>query len=672
MHSGVRLRQGHGDATPKESADDLATDLLPRHVPALSSCVTVWAGSASLAITVTDTSGRPVSGASVAGALLSDGVVTVSATTNAAGQAWLVDLPSQESLEVSVASPGYRTVVRQLAANAGAAAFALDVDNNDFHQGLVGWTTSSPRVGIVDHAEASVPFVPCPDCAPRYYSVQGSALLAQDGLLETALAAASTGDQDIVVDTKNQWTPQTVTRRFVVDAAATAVSVRYRFQTAEFTYNDSFTVTVTNLRTGFPVRDSQTIALLSGLFDANRATPWRTLTLPVSGGDPVEVALTVANAVDNAYVSALYADIVVEDAPKISDATLFDLIYQDDQYAAKRQLKPLSGLSVSQHNYYGSTKIHGTLRLSGPPDDWATSISVDVLENHVVKASGQYLSADAASTLLYRPFGANGLTFGLTGLGQEMVATPVLLEIPSADLGNTVDQDHNGQMEIRFRMHTAKGADIPQVVRKTVPKMVLYRNNNRFDERDADRCLGLTAPLRDEDKWKAPEFPCGGDDWLLPTVRTWAAAVPGVEWNDFSNMHAGSFPYHKGHTAGDIGDGRFPGYAVMDAAAAETMLRFFDVYGKQIIRAYVTFAVQRNAQGRIVKEYQRAELDTLPQGVLPYWDAIRSVRLKDGRCARDVIRTIDGHGGHFDWQIDPSKPVPPANAVRGVCLPGER
>ena len=138
---------------------------------------------------------------------------------------------------------------------------------------------------------------------------------------------------------------------------------------------------------------------------------------------------------------------------------LFDLIYPNDPYPTFRQQKDLQMLSVSAHPFYnGITKVHGTMRVTGPSADWITSVQVDVLEGGVVKASGPWLSSTAASTLLGHPFG-DGISLGLDAFGTPVAATPVLLEIPSTALGGGVLQTTDGTVSLRIRIHTFAGID---------------------------------------------------------------------------------------------------------------------------------------------------------------------------------------------------------------------
>lgn len=144
----------------------------------------------------------------------------------------------------------------------------------------------------------------------------------------------------------------TATRQFYAAPGATQVSARYRFQTTELTfgwrYNDWYRVVIRNLRTGEQRTDYQTVGSLLAYFDANQATPWFTLTMPVAQpGDRLEVSVTVANVIDNAFPSAMYLDFVQERTHEISNVRFRDLITPNDTYAAHREDKPLTRLSAS-------------------------------------------------------------------------------------------------------------------------------------------------------------------------------------------------------------------------------------------------------------------------------------------------------------------------------------
>lgn len=270
------------------------------------------------------------------------------------------------------------------------------------------------------------------------------------------------------------------------------------------------------------------------------------------------------------------------------------------------------------------------------------------------------------------PFGDQGVRAGFAADGSPLAAAPLLFEIPSSALGGSINQVENKVVTLQIRETTTNGDAIgPEPIALRLPKVVRYTHTNRFGIRDIGDCTGLLDETRDDRKWRDRPFPCGGDDWALPKVKTWAERVAGVNWNDFSNMNAGSFPYHRWHNRGDTIDGQFGGYDDMDAGGAQRMIDYLNTYGLQIERAYVSFALRLDTLGRIIRPHGAVPLRDLldpqktPATKYPYWDAIRSVRLKDGRRARDVIRNIVGHHVHFDWLIRPERPLP--TGTDGTC-----
>lgn len=118
-----------------------------------------------------------------------------------------------------------------------------------------------------------------------------------------------------------------MTRRFRVAPGTTDVSVRYRFQSDEHRIgqitgsyaNDWYEVLVRTIGAGGQAWDGQTVASRWSQFDGNHATPWYTLRLPVTvPGDTVEVTLTAPDAVDNACLGWLFADVVQETVHEIT------------------------------------------------------------------------------------------------------------------------------------------------------------------------------------------------------------------------------------------------------------------------------------------------------------------------------------------------------------------
>jgi hypothetical protein len=222
----------------QDGRNDLELEALDTNGLLVYDARTVWAGTRTILVTVYDPWGYGIQGATVTASLDADGHVQVTGTTNPWGQVSLAHLPVNEVVTLSASAPSYRPWSFPLAGAATSAWFALDLDNNDFSQGLDGWETSSPRAGVDLHSESSQPLVLCPDCAIRggveAAYVSGPSAEQQPTAAERPAGGQTMmllggGDWDLVVDTKNLFGPQTVTRQFYAAAGATSASVRYRF-----------------------------------------------------------------------------------------------------------------------------------------------------------------------------------------------------------------------------------------------------------------------------------------------------------------------------------------------------------------------------------------------------------------------------------------------------------
>ena len=218
------------------------------------------------------------------------------------------NLPWSNPVELRADVNGYQSQTLWTAPNVTSAWFHLDVANNDFSEGLYGWTvTNTALVSTVYHSETSVPWVPCPTCLPRgpasgdegnrasTTSLPGyigtnhaSAKLA--GSANRSNTAAVTPDAgsdiDMIVENRDSSWPVTSTRPFVIVPGTKEISVRYRFQSFEpqmrNPQNDWFLVKLQSTQTGQYIQDYQTVGSLWFQLDANGATPWKTIALPIS------------------------------------------------------------------------------------------------------------------------------------------------------------------------------------------------------------------------------------------------------------------------------------------------------------------------------------------------------------------------------------------------------
>lgn len=307
--------------------------------------------------------------------------------------------------------------------------------------------------------------------------------------------------------------------------------------------------------------------------------------------------------------------------------------------------------------------MHGTITVTGPPTDSLVRLWVEVVENGVVRATGELARVGVSQvrdTLLNRQFGTAGVSV-LEGAGGT---TPALFEIPANQLANLNQtlQDEQINLRLQVRAQFASGVQIlPFVYEMRFGRVVQYTQTNpqrRFGTRDLADCEGLSpaaAMLRNR-----PTFPCGGDSWLNPRMKIWADRVTvvtgsggdvNVRWNDFSNMHAGFFPIDADHRDGNQADGIFAGYVNMDAAAAEKMIDFLRRYGREVTRVFVGYNTVEVNGRPCARAVPVADTDNSN----PFWNVIRaSAALPNGVIPRNVIRNASGHCDHFDVRINPS------------------
>jgi|GEM_PF-6405107 len=264
--------------------------------------------------------------------------------------------------------------------------------------------------------------------------------------------------------------------------------------------------------------------------------------------------------------------------------------------------EPLRYLSTDEHPYFdGNTLVDAGIVVTGNPSESITAIALEVLEDGIVIATGELISEAS-----WPAFG-NDRTLRL---GTDSLR----FAIPSSQFAG-IDRTTDSTLAMRIRATTSTGAELTYDAGE-VGKLVLYRGENRYEDRDEAR---------------------GGDDWLTPS----ALAVleyfgDAVVIGDISDMNGGPFPPHVTHQAGVDIDAWFWGYNELDAATAETLIGHLNdpVYGSWIELVYVT--------------YEQNDSD-------PLWLAIRDVTLDDGRLARDVIQPYPDHDTHFHWRIVPTE-----------------
>jgi hypothetical protein len=335
------------------------------------------------------------------------------------------------------------------------------------------------------------------------------------------------------------------------------------------------------------------VALIAGLATAASGSPPATAARSV----PAHPATAIHSVEPGAAGSGVLA------APKVT-ITSFELRDIDNQY--------LSFLSASGSNPYygGNTRIRGSIVIRCPAGDALTSVKLQVRQNHRAVASA---SLDrAAARLLLVPCGSRGRI--------AIAKSRLLFLLPKAEAAR-VHASKDMTVGLRVVVKTRRGRS---AYRDWNPVILLtrYTGTNRYGQRDGTVCLDLDG--------KPTTYQCGGDDWVLPSVRPVLAHYTGISWNDISNMNGGVFPYHMNHAAGFDADGWFPGYNARDAATARTIIGQLNdaAYGSRIEHVYATFS------------YFGA-----------FWDVIKDVTLDDGRRASDVIASVPGHETHFHWVV---------------------
>ena len=556
--------------------------------------IELWDGQNDVRGYVRDDSGVPVAGAAVIASIGDDQRFNAAVVTGSDGSYYLRNFPARTTLVhvtgptgnpgITSGIPGYPfsdVILRPF-------GVPVATPNLDFQEGTAGWAASEGAIlTLTPHVENPGPATQAD--VQRNTPPQGA-----DPNSSYEAAALTLNPYDLVLKTQGQGT-RTATHIFNPLARARSVRIRYRFQTEEFPryygtkFNDSFGVT---LRT-----QGGKVALTSGTlngmpraaFDGSRSTAWRDLVIPLSAnGESVEISLSVANVADSACQSQIVVDIVDTSPLIISSAALFDI-----------DRTPLQFLSASEHAYFsGQTRVHASFTIQGPADERLTSLTLHVLQDGVIKATGRLLAS--LESVVYRKFDGQPIVLE----GPQMA-----FEISAVELVNIGSQT-DGELAL---------------------KLVAVTNTQEKTEYD----LGQT-PLLSRwsgiDRYGKRDFNRGGDDWALPSTNNVCSAVQ-VTWGDFSNMNGGSFaPDHITHRSGTDVDGWFVGYQNLDTASAKKMLSFLNTegVGSRVKFVYVTHLMTDGA---------------------PFYDAYKRVVLADGRMAKDVIKHRPGHSTHFHWRL---------------------
>lgn len=588
---------------------------------ALETEIIAWAGNATLNVSVVDEAGAPITDSATVKLALGDDLEVFAQGTTTTGGITFSNLPVR-TLQLSAQATGNRTGLRPILGDAGAVQLVLSgidapstIANNDFSAGLDGWNIGTAPVSLVNHVEnlvaplqAATPKVtsrsaPVPPAAPKVANRNAP----QQPVVASPVvpSAGEVDDIDLQLRTQGEG-PQSISRTFTTQPGTKTVKMRYKFITSEIPggyfgtqFNDGYVVQIRTLSGGGGVHDQQNMnGLGRAAFDANGATAWKELTIPVSvDGDTIQVDALVENIADGLLDSQLLIDKIEELSLAITKADLTDKSVTKDGVILYEKLQYLS---VSPHTFFGGkTQVHGKLTIEGAETDKLTKVELEILQGGSVIATGQ-LSSAVSSTLLNQSFGADEKI--------EVTTDQLLFEINlNQSAFNVSWQD--GQLLLRVKATDADGETVEKEF-GNVTILSLYQGARQSTIRDGA---------------------VGGDGWVIPSIGRLLESVPGITVNDISNMNGGLFAPHAEHKNGRILDGKFAGYDTKNAATAATMLAHLNnpTYGSQIKQVYVTF--------------NKTGADT------SFWDAIKDVTLNDGRKASTVIKNIAKHSDHFHW-----------------------
>jgi hypothetical protein len=608
----------------------------------------LWAGSYSMTVKVVDENLQPVTGAVVT-AKLGDNQAVVSEAITINGQVKFDNLPVRTLLFAAVYDKWHFGTTAAVG-NVGTVGLRFlgvepssSIDNNDFSLGSTeGWNVGNAPVRLIPHVEFSpTVFSSANVMNQKKMNVQPSlpsatnegvnsdrrvlwkkfqeqhSELSNNSFITDMVNLETTTNQNLDLELSTYAEGgQSVSRTFTTKPATKNVIMRYQFITSEVPggfygskYNDFFTVALRSPSAGLIMTSRTMNSFRISDFDANGATAWHQLSLPVKGGEDVQVSVLVANIGDGIYDSQVRIDLIEEREIVIPHVTLLDI---DDS--------PLNFLSAAEHPYFGgNTRLHGTITIEGQKDDQIESLvlEIGIGDRWMWVSASANLSSEAQQVLLQQPFGDDEKL--------EITTPQLLFELPSTlahqGIGSRASWDDD-TVNFRVKAVSRQGHTATREV-GSAGVLVRHLNNVHYGERDEER---------------------GGDDWVKPGVNYVINHYP-VSVGDISNMNGGSFaPDHRLHDTGNDFDGWFNGYNARNAATAERIIEMLNdttpvgpleaeeapPVGSRIQFVYVTFS--------------RTPTDS-------FWNAIRNVTLNDGRQARRVIRSVSGHTSHFHVRI---------------------
>ena len=407
------------------------------------------------------------------------------------------------------------------------------------------------------------------------------------------LATTNSWANDVAISTGGVEGATSISRTFVTKPTTKTVKIRYRFITSE--------VPAGYFGTEYNDFFSLSVRSSSG-GNAADSRSMNSLGLGAFDGsgatDWRETTLSVAGG-DTVSMDIAVANV----GDNLYDSMLIvDFVEEGNLEITAASLMDVDNsllrlISGDDHTYFsGNTRIHGTFTVVGPEDDSLTSLTLEIIQGGSVVATGS-LDSGVSSTVL-TSFGADE---------EIRIDSPSLLfNIPAA---NGIDVGTNGTVSLRIKAATADGGEATRDI-GTVRLLARFAGGNRYGDRDTNQ---------------------GGDDWVKPSVLSVVNGYGGNLWGDFSNMHGGQFAPHGSHRTGNDIDGWFSGYNNIDAQTAQTIIDQLNAAGGSNITL-------------VFVSYQASPTD-------PFWNAMNTVTLNDGRLASDVIRPLGGHDTHFHWRV---------------------
>lgn len=291
---------------------------------------TLYAGGNTLRVRVVDDAGALVTTTGTVTLSLSDAPAIRVNGSPTGGEAVIENVPSRTIILDARMSDGTSGVGGGFGADgvitvrvAGLGVVSA-TKNQDFSQGLAGWTVSGPSVTIVPHVEGTSGTASRSLRQPLERNAENNRLLQE---WWRTPRGRDIPDNDLQVVTAGEGFVSAYTT-FNTEPGTEVVTVRYRFITSEVPggyfgteYNDIYSITLAS-RAGGTRGDNNTMNGLGlAAFDANGATEWKTVSVATDpAGDTVRINPAVSNVGDSAFDSMLVVDFVREEKPEVTQS----------------------------------------------------------------------------------------------------------------------------------------------------------------------------------------------------------------------------------------------------------------------------------------------------------------------------------------------------------------